>query len=412
MEKKILFEDFFDAVGDGIFVADPQGHLTAVNKKFADMLGYGPKELLCKHASDISVQPIPGFYVDSVVSTVRSTESGEPAGTHEIHYKRKDGSLFFAEVTSTFLRDADQNITESIGIVRDITEHKKLEAMLREREEFLRKIIYADPNLIFVKHRSGKYVAVSSSLARIFGTTVDDVIGKTDLDFAERRKMSVREARQIREDDLEVITTGKPKHIPDESITQPDGTVIWYQTTKVPLSRNNEQDYVLGVAVDITERKRSADLLKQRERELEVTNENLAEVNAALKVLLKQKDDDRIELEEKMLSNIKTLVAPYLEKLQQLCPDVRRRNIITIVEKNLKEIISPFSRKLSSHFINLTSAEIKVADLIKNGCHNKEIAGHLNIASGTVEAHRKNIRKKLGLQNTKTNLRSYLKSIQ
>ena len=94
-----------------------------------------------------------------------------------------------------------------------------------------------------------------------------------------------------------------------------------------------------------------------------------------------------------------------------LSPDARQQNFINIIRTNLKEVISPFSRKLSSGYVNLTTAEIQVSDLIKNGYRNKEIAELLHISSETVSVHRKHIRKKLGIRCTKTNLRSYLKTI-
>jgi len=132
------------------------------------------------------------------------------------------------------------------------------------------------------------------------------------------RRLSIEEAGQLRADDMEVLDTGEQKFIEEESITQPDGTIKWYQTTKVPLILNNSKDYLLGVAVDITHRKQTTDLLKEKESELEIKNKNLEELNAALKIVLQQKDADTRDLEKKVLSNIKTLVEPYLKKLENL----------------------------------------------------------------------------------------------
>jgi len=145
---------------------------------------------------------------------------------------------------------------------------------------------------------------------------------------------------------------------------------------------------------------------------LEEKSRNLEEINTALKVLLEKKDEDKIELEEKVLLNIKTLIEPQLEKLKTSRLDDRGRTYLGILESNLMEIISPFASKLSSRYWNFTSAELQVANLVKHGKSTKEIAGLLNVSPTTIAVHRKRIRKKLDLKNKKANLRTFLLSIQ
>lgn len=70
--------------------------------------------------------------------------------------------------------------------------------------------------------------------------------------------------------------------------------------------------------------------------------------------------------------------------------------------------LPPFSRELTSKLVELTPRELQVAELIKQGCSNKDIAMLLHIAPGTVDVYRNNIRKKLGLKKKKINLRAYL----
>jgi DNA-binding CsgD family transcriptional regulator len=131
-----------------------------------------------------------------------------------------------------------------------------------------------------------------------------------------------------------------------------------------------------------------------------------------LKVLVQQKNVDRAKLEEQLIASMKLLVEPYVSKLARICPNTRQQNFIKIINANLKEVISPFSRKLSSGYANLTGAEIRVANLIKQNYSNKIIAEHLNISSQTVAFHRKKIRKKLGITNTNKNLAYYLETLE
>jgi PAS domain S-box-containing protein len=165
---------------------------------------------------------------------------------------------------------------------------------------------------------------------------------------------------------------------------------------------------ILGIMTDITERKRTEKLLEEKERELRTKAGNLEEVNTALKVLLKGREEDKNLIEEKVFANVKELVLPYIKKLKQTPLDRSQSACIDLLESNLKEIVSPFAAKLTSKYLGLTPTEVKVANLVKEGKTTKEIAEFMNSAGKTIEFHRDNVRKKLGLRNKKVNLRTYL----
>lgn len=160
------------------------------------------------------------------------------------------------------------------------------------------------------------------------------------------------------------------------------------------------------------ERKQLEQTLREKEAEVGVKTNSIEEVNTALRVLLKRKDEDKIELEERVLLNVKELVEPYLRKLKNGQLDARQEAYVDILESNLNDIISPFLHKLSSKYLNLTPTEIQVANLVKEGKTTKDIAELMNLSTRTVEFHRENIRKKMGIKNKKANLRSCLLSLQ
>ncbi|MBW2157800.1 MAG: helix-turn-helix transcriptional regulator [Deltaproteobacteria bacterium] len=129
-----------------------------------------------------------------------------------------------------------------------------------------------------------------------------------------------------------------------------------------------------------------------------------------MKVLLKHRDEDKKEFEEKVIANVKKLVLPYFEKLYKSRLNDRQMVYLNIIKSNLEDIITPFIHQLSSKYSDLTPSEIQIAGLIKDGKTTKEIAELLNSSTGTIDFHRNNLRKKLDLRNTKTNLRSFLLS--
>jgi DNA-binding CsgD family transcriptional regulator len=162
---------------------------------------------------------------------------------------------------------------------------------------------------------------------------------------------------------------------------------------------------------DITSLKLTEAALRRSRQEVVEREKSLEETNIALKVLLKQREADKADLERKVLANIKSLVFPYLEKLRTARLKPRERTLVEIVETHLRDIISPFLQHMANADLVLTPQEMQVAALIRDGKSSKEIASLLNVSEATVNFHRKNLREKFGLKNKRANLRTYLMSM-
>ena len=150
---------------------------------------------------------------------------------------------------------------------------------------------------------------------------------------------------------------------------------------------------------------------KKAENELRLKSKSLEEANTALKVLLQHREEDKKAMEENVITNVKKLALPYIDKLKMLKLNENQLAYVRIIEDNLKDIISPFLRNLTVEHLNLTPREIQITSLVKEGKTTKEITEFLNISATAVDFHRKNIRMKLGIKNKKTNLRSFLLSM-
>jgi PAS domain S-box-containing protein len=175
-------------------------------------------------------------------------------------------------------------------------------------------------------------------------------------------------------------------------------------STYIP-DQDGRSKYVNGILFDISEAKKT-------EQQLETRTRHVEEGNAALKVLLRQREADKSELEEKVVSSVKDLIEPFLEKLKDSRLNEDQKTYINILESNLQDIISPFARRMSSRYLNFTPAEMQIANLIKQGKTTKELANTLNLSGRTISFHRENIREKLGLKNQSANLRSHLLSLE
>ena len=153
--------------------------------------------------------------------------------------------------------------------------------------------------------------------------------------------------------------------------------------------------------------------LDQLEQRVADRTSELEEANTALRVLLTNVERSRDEYDEKILSQIKGLVIPHLARLRgRLDGDLAASAYLDMVEDNLKAITATMSGQLTTLFESLTPAEQEVAQMIMRGQTTKDIARTLAREPSTIEFHRNNIRRKLGLKRSGKNLRSLLLSIQ
>jgi len=139
---------------------------------------------------------------------------------------------------------------------------------------------------------------------------------------------------------------------------------------------------------------------------------HLEEANTALRVLLRKRDQDKVAFEERILTNVKLLIEPHLESLKNSGLVPNQNGYLSLMESGLKEIVSPFSQRLTSKYVGLTPGELEVAYLVKEGKRTKDIAEVLNLSDKTIEDYRKQLRSKLGITNQRINLRTYLLSLQ
>lgn len=202
----------------------------------------------------------------------------------------------------------DGSVTGALGLFQDITERKRYELALESTREELRKIIDLVPDLVFVKDREGEYLLANEATAAAYGLSPEDVEGRSEGEIIP----DADDSAEFRQDDLEVIESGEPKRIGEETLTTAAGETRVLQTTKIPYEApDTGEDAVLGYARDITE-------LKRYERTLEEQRDTLMLLNQVVR------HDIRNQL---------MVVESYTELLEDSLPDDQsRRYARTVIE--------------------------------------------------------------------------------
>jgi PAS domain S-box-containing protein len=323
-------------------------------------------------------------------------------------------------------------------VTKELAERKKAEVRIRNSEQRYLSFLESSPDPIVVYDMVGEATYVNPAFEQTFGFSRHELLGK-QIDFVPKecwpetkaaidrmlsgRKITMFETKRLAKDgrvlDVQISST---------LFQDPSGKAVGNIVTLRDISDRKKVENALQQYHDQLEelvQERTVELAeanrrlqqeieerKRAEAALRAQSNHLEEVNTALRVLLKKREEDKQEVQENVLSNVKELILPYLARLKRGRLEPNQATLLEILQANLDNIISPFISKISSRYLNFTPAEIRVANLIKEGKSNKEIAELLLISKNTVLYHRHNIRTKLGLKNKKINLRTHLLSYE
>ena len=289
---------------------------------------------------------------------------------------------------------------------------KQAEEALGMSEKRFRNFLENLGDAAYEADSSGNITYANKISEKITGMPLKDIIGKSFLPLFTKESQSVA---------MDVFQRTLNGESPEYELTFTNGNICHFKNEPL-IDRDGRVIGVFGIARDITVRKNAEEALRkahdelerkfeERTKELEIKTKSLAEVNTALEVLLNKREEDKSELENDILLNVREMILPYIEKIKKTDLDEQQEAFLSIIEANLNEIISPFIRGLSLKFLDLTPTEIQIVNLIVIGKSSKQIAEILEKSPRTVDTHRKNIREKIGLKKKRANLRSRLLSM-
>lgn len=385
---------------DGIIISDLEGSITYTNAAAENIYGYGPGGMIGQHIKTLHVdeQTIEDFIIPRIKST------GQWSGELTL---KKDGSAFNALISCTAIKE-DGQPDSILSIIRDITELKRL-AQEQERALTLLEKVYEslDEAVFAVDPVNGKILSCNAASEKIFGYRKNEMIGK-NIRFLHVDKKACREYEKNRN---RALASGTEFHV-ECSVKRKDGTVLPAgHVVKAVQDASGLPPIHVVVIKDLTFRKLAERQLEQQQEELRNRAQRLEELNAALKVLLDQREKEKKDRETQLSERVNGLIIPTINRMRKNDQADNQKALLDILEANISEITKPASQKLSRKLLMLSPAESTTADLIKLGYRTKEIASKMGISARTVEFHRDNIRKKLHIKGRKVNLKTYLSRI-
>ncbi|HAJ27325.1 MAG TPA: hypothetical protein DCG53_08820 [Syntrophus sp. (in: bacteria)] len=339
---------------------------------------------------------------------------GEPQAC-ELRMVKMDGTTFWVELVATLSQRSD-GAPECRVVISEITEHMRAEDLMKANEalridmielkhiketlcraeENFRRSLDESPLGVRIVTADGETIYANGTILDIYG-----------YDSMEDLKTIPVEKRYTPESYAEfLIRREKRRHGVDVqseytiNIVRKNGDIRYLQVFRKEILWDSARQYQV-IYNDLTVR-------RWAEEALIAERHQLAETNTALRVLLNRREEDKKEMERTISDNIQKLVLPYLKALRGLNLNARQESCLNGVEANLNQIVSPFLDNLKARFGAFTSREIQIANMIREGKTSKEIASCFNSSIRSVEFHRDNIRKKLGLNRKKTNLSTFL----
>ncbi len=417
------------------------GSYEYVSPSATTVFGYSPEEFYSvpKFIRTIMHPDWWSYFEDQIGRLVK----GDMPTTYEYQIIHKSGEIRWINQRNTMVRDEAGKPLAIEGIVTDITPQKEMEEGLYRHRDHLEEIVLERSSEIVntnrrlrgeIEVRKKVEAALLEQTLRnklILQTAMDgfliiDMDGSileanraasviTGYPRDELTSMKVRDletqerSQEIHQLIRQIVRCGSGNF--ETQYRRKDGRTAYLEASTNFLALGGEK-FFFAFFRDLTDRKYAEQKLKERGMELQKETLKLDELNSALRVLLRKRDEDKTEMGEKVLKNMKELILPYVERLEKSGLDKRQGAYLCILKSNLNDIISPFLRHLSARFLSLTPTEIQTVDLVRQGKTTKEIAELMHVSSKTVDFHRNHIRKKLGISNKKINLRSYLSSLQ
>ncbi|MCD8534320.1 MAG: PAS domain S-box protein [Verrucomicrobia bacterium] len=274
--SEALYHSLVESLPQNIFRKNRSGEFTFANENFARAIGLPIADILNKSDFDFFPEDLARKYqMDDrhILETMIPLEAIE-------EYRDASGERKYVQVVKHPLKDAQGEVIGIQGIFWDVTEKRRMEETLKFERHLHQALLDSSPDRIFFKDTGCRYLKASRALLKFYGLhSQDQILGKTDYEF-----LPFAQARELMQEEDEIIRTGKPLANKLEESADPQGKISWVLVTKFPIySSAGRITGIVGLARDVTPLKEAEyELQRARDAALElarVKSEFLANVS-------------------------------------------------------------------------------------------------------------------------------------
>jgi len=421
-ESQHRFHILTDNVKDVIWVVDMNFQFIYFSSSVREMFGYTVEEALAKSIDEImteeSIETIAKEYAEALATDNPETTIVGSDPSIEVEMFHKDGSRMWVDLSRSFLRNNDGSPNGIMGVARNISSRKRVEAALQESEAKLRLIGENTPGHLVLHSPSGEVLACNRPPSDM---AVEEFIGKSIYDMNPPRYHDVVAASFKR-----VIKTGE-SDVYFTEYEHKDGHIVSVEVRLGAIKKDGKVVSILTSSYDITEQKRSREelerLVEERTKELENAQEQLVKserfavlgqlsggiaheirnplgtIKNSVYYLRMQSDDSpheitgTLDILDSAIGSAESIVKSLLEYAQPDSPILKKTNINDIIDSSLSHVEIPegiiVSKMIDSKLPVLIADPIQLETVIINLCVNAiqamEDGGTLTIKAEVAE---------------------------
>jgi PAS domain S-box-containing protein len=334
-EKK--YKALFNQAYIGIGQVAINGRFLHANEQLCKMFGYTRKELMKKRFEDIT-------HKDDIKKSLKLMDQlidgGKENITFEKRYVHKNGSIIYASLTSSLVRDQKGKPDYFVSVFHDITETKKINAQIEEQAAKLTAIIESSSHLIWTVDKNHRFTSFNKNFADAVKATygITPFIGMSEV---EGKMISTEEANRLWMKRTKEAFKGRPQHF-EIRIADKKGKIHWREIYLNPIYSGKKIKEISGIGHDITEKKEAEERIRQSLKEKEVL---LKEVH------------HRVKNNLQVISSILNLQSSYVKDqktLQILKESQNRIKSMSFIHESLYQTTDFTSINFSDYVRNLS----------------------------------------------------------